>query len=104
MAAVTSLLSDGIHIGALVRGKKVRDENKENLGNLGFTLELGPRKLYEALIISNPTDSTSRIGVLQALSTYEEEHRQIKDLREYFEDGYTSTESLRSNVPLRTGN
>ncbi|KAH0882972.1 hypothetical protein HID58_059068 [Brassica napus] len=28
MAAVTSLLSDGIHIGALVRGKKVRDENK----------------------------------------------------------------------------
>ncbi|CAF1840903.1 hypothetical protein Bca4012_030849 [Brassica carinata] len=28
MAAVTSLLSDGIHIGVLVRGKKARDENK----------------------------------------------------------------------------
>lgn len=28
MAAVTSLLSYGIHIGVLVRGKKVRDENK----------------------------------------------------------------------------
>lgn len=31
MAAVTSLLSYGIHIGVLVRGKKVRDENKSQL-------------------------------------------------------------------------
>ena len=55
MEAVSALLDDGISIGVLVQGKKVRDDNntlsqtglscRENLGNLGFTLEPGPEKL-----------------------------------------------------------
>ncbi|CAH2072816.1 unnamed protein product [Thlaspi arvense] len=74
MEAVTALLGDGIHIGVLVQGKKVRDDNntlsqtglscRENVGNLGFTLEPGPEKLpiplcSEHPVISMPTDSTN---------------------------------------------
>ncbi|CAH8292139.1 unnamed protein product [Eruca vesicaria subsp. sativa] len=65
MEAVTALLGDGIRIGVLVQGKKVRDDNntltqtglscRENLDNLGFTLEPGP----ENPVISMPTDSTN---------------------------------------------
>ncbi|KAG2279165.1 hypothetical protein Bca4012_012151 [Brassica carinata] len=74
MEAVTALLDDGISIGVLAQGKKVRDDNstlsqtglsrRENLGNLGFTLEPGPEKLpvpplrSENPIMSKPTEST----------------------------------------------
>ncbi|CAH8328111.1 unnamed protein product [Eruca vesicaria subsp. sativa] len=73
MEAVTALLDDGISIGVLVQGKKVRDDNntlsqtgfscRENLSNLGFTLEPGPEKLGVPLrsenhVMSKPTDST----------------------------------------------
>ncbi|KAH0860911.1 hypothetical protein HID58_089172 [Brassica napus] len=73
MEAVSALLDDGISIGVLVQGKKVRDDNntlsqtglscRENLGNLGFTLEPGPEKLRVPLssenpVMSKPTDST----------------------------------------------
>ncbi|WZZ48582.1 hypothetical protein YC2023_048689 [Brassica napus] len=37
------------------------------------------------------------------ISTYEQEHRRIKDRRGYFEDGYLKG-SLQSHVPLRIGN
>ncbi|KAL0843057.1 hypothetical protein Bca101_016302 [Brassica carinata] len=66
MEAVTALLGDGIHIGVLVQGKKVRDDNntlsqtglscRENLGNLGFTLEPGSS---EDPVNIMPTDSTN---------------------------------------------
>ncbi|KAG7550553.1 Ubiquitin domain [Arabidopsis thaliana x Arabidopsis arenosa] len=71
--AVTALLGGGIRIGVLVQGKKVRDDNntlsqtglscRENLGNLGFTLEPGLKTLpvplcSETPIVSVPTDST----------------------------------------------
>ncbi|KAG2244219.1 hypothetical protein Bca4012_024252 [Brassica carinata] len=74
MEAVTALLGDGIRIGVLVQGKKVRDDNntlsqtglssRENLGNLGFTLEPALEKLHAPLcsedpIVSTPTDSTN---------------------------------------------
>ncbi|ESQ41334.1 hypothetical protein EUTSA_v10012893mg [Eutrema salsugineum] len=74
MEAVTALLGDGIRIGVLVQGKKVRDDNntlsqtglscRENLGNLGFTLEPDSEKLPVPLcsenpIISMPTDSSN---------------------------------------------
>ncbi|CAN6992659.1 unnamed protein product [Brassica oleracea var. botrytis] len=69
MEAVTALLGDGIRIGVLVQGKKVRDDNntlshtglscRENLSNLGFTLEPGHVPLCsESHVISMPTDST----------------------------------------------
>ncbi|XP_010456522.1 PREDICTED: telomere repeat-binding protein 4-like, partial [Camelina sativa] len=72
--AVTALLGGGIRIGVLVQGKKVRDDNntlsqtglscRENLGNLGFTLEPGPETLpvplsSETPVVSMPTDSTN---------------------------------------------
>ncbi|KAF8049808.1 hypothetical protein N665_2115s0008 [Sinapis alba] len=72
MEAVTALLDDGINIGVVVQGKKVRDDNntlsqtglscRDNLGNLGFTLEPGPEKLRVPLrsenpVMSKPTDS-----------------------------------------------
>ncbi|VVA97314.1 unnamed protein product [Arabis nemorensis] len=72
--AVTALLGGGIRIGVLVQGKKVRDDNntlsqtglscRENLGNLGFTLEPGTEKLPVPLCSENPavavpTDSTN---------------------------------------------
>jgi hypothetical protein len=71
--AVTALLGGGIRIGVLVQGKKVRDDNntlsqtglscRENLGNLGFTLEPGLETLpvplcSETPVLSLPTDST----------------------------------------------
>ncbi|KAJ4908420.1 Telomere repeat-binding protein 4 [Raphanus sativus] len=66
MEAVTALLGDGIRIGVLVQGKKVRDDKstlsqtglscRENLDNLGFTLEPGSS---ENPVISMPTDSTN---------------------------------------------
>lgn len=74
MEAVNALIDDGIRIGVLFQGKKVRDDNntlsqtglscRENLGNLGFTLEPGPEKqsvplCSESPIISVPTDSTN---------------------------------------------
>lgn len=73
MEAVSALLDDGISIGVTVQGRKVRDDNntlsqtglscRENLGNLGFTLEPGPEKLGVPLssenpVMSKPTDST----------------------------------------------
>lgn len=49
MEAVTAILGGGIHVGILLQGKKVRDDNrtllqtglscKDNLDSLGFTLE-----------------------------------------------------------------
>ena len=49
MEAVTSILGDGLHVGILVHGKKVRDDNKtlvqtgisqdDKCPNLGFVLE-----------------------------------------------------------------
>ena len=49
MDAVTSILGEGVHVGILVQGKKVRDDNKtlvqtgisqdEKHNNLGFILE-----------------------------------------------------------------
>ncbi|KAJ0229514.1 Telomere repeat-binding protein 4 [Hirschfeldia incana] len=74
MEAVNALLGDGIRIGVLVQGKKVRDDSntlsqtglscRENLSNLGFTLEPGLEKLPAPLcsedhVISTPTDSTN---------------------------------------------
>ncbi|KAJ0229066.1 Telomere repeat-binding protein 4 [Hirschfeldia incana] len=74
MEAVNALLGDGIRIGVLVQGKKVRDDSntlsqtglscRENLSNLGFTLEPGLEKLPEPLcsedhVISTPADSTN---------------------------------------------
>ncbi|KAF8118104.1 hypothetical protein N665_0006s0104 [Sinapis alba] len=75
MEAVTALLGDGIRIGVLVQGKKVRDDNntlsqsglscKENLDNLGFTLEpVSSEKLPIPLCSETPfnimpTDSTN---------------------------------------------
>lgn len=72
--AVTALLGGGIRIGVLAHGKKVRDDNntlsqtglscRENLGNLGFTLEPGTEKVPVPLCSENPavsvpTDSTN---------------------------------------------
>ncbi|CAA7031468.1 unnamed protein product [Microthlaspi erraticum] len=74
MEAVNALIDDGIRIGVLFQGKKVRDDNntlsqtglscRENLGNLGFTLEPAPEKLLvplcsESPMIPMPTDSTN---------------------------------------------
>ncbi|KAJ4912014.1 Telomere repeat-binding protein 4 [Raphanus sativus] len=74
MEAVTALLGDGIRIGVLVQGKKVRDDSntlsqtglscRENLCNLGFTLEPDLENLpvplcSETPAISTPTDSTN---------------------------------------------
>ena len=66
MEAVTALLGDGIRIGVLVQGKKVRDDTntlsqtglscRQNLDNLGFTLEPGSS---ENPVVSLPTDSTN---------------------------------------------
>lgn len=70
--AVTALLGGGIRIGVLAQGKKVRDDNntlsqtglscRENLGNVGFTLEpatetLPVRLCSENPVVSMPTDS-----------------------------------------------
>ncbi|KAH0936868.1 hypothetical protein HID58_004329 [Brassica napus] len=70
MEAVAALLGDGIRIGVLVQGKKIRDDSntlsqtglscRENLSNLGFTLEPGHVPLCsESHVISTPTDSTN---------------------------------------------
>ncbi|KAG5408432.1 hypothetical protein IGI04_004751 [Brassica rapa subsp. trilocularis] len=70
MEAVAALLGDGIRIGVLVQGKKVRDDSntlsqtglscRENLSNLGFTLEPGHIPLCsESPVISTPTDCTN---------------------------------------------
>ncbi|WZZ30687.1 hypothetical protein YC2023_014088 [Brassica napus] len=58
MAAVTSLLSDGIHIGVLVQGKM-------DLSQRGVVVDRS----------------------FKHRSTNQSEHRRIKDLRGYFEDG-----------------
>lgn len=49
MEAVTAILRGGLHVGVLLQGKKIRDDNrtllqsgissKDNLDSLGFTLE-----------------------------------------------------------------
>lgn len=49
MEAVTAILQGGLHVGVLLQGKKIRDDNrtllqsgissKDNLDNLGFILE-----------------------------------------------------------------
>lgn len=52
MEAVTAILGGGLHIGVLLQGKKVRDDNitlqqtgishNDQLDSLGFTLEPNP--------------------------------------------------------------
>lgn len=52
MEAVTALLGDGLRVGLLLQGKKVRDDNRtllqtgiscrDDLDTLGFTLEPSP--------------------------------------------------------------
>lgn len=54
MEAVTAVLSGGLRVGVLLQGKKIRDDNKtlqqsgvcnkDNLDNLGFTLEPNPTR------------------------------------------------------------
>lgn len=53
MEAVTAILQGGLHVGVVVHGKKVKDDNKtlqqmgisdnDDLGTLSFTLEAGSR-------------------------------------------------------------
>ena len=55
MEAVTAILGDGLRVGVLLQGKKIRDDNKtllqtgiyhdNKLDALGFSLSLAIRKL-----------------------------------------------------------
>ncbi|XP_050379386.1 telomere repeat-binding protein 5-like [Argentina anserina] len=70
MDAVTSILGDGLHVGILVQGKKVRDDNKtllqtgispdDKLDNLGFTLEPKHTKLMYSQCGNVPSSVSGR--------------------------------------------
>lgn len=70
MEAVTSILGDGLHVGILVQGKKVRDDSKtllqtgisrdDKLDNLGFTLEPKHAKLTYSQCKDDPSFVSGR--------------------------------------------
>ncbi|KAM5560145.1 telomere repeat-binding protein 5-like [Rosa sericea] len=70
MEAVTSILGEGLHVGILVQGKKVRDDNKtllqtgishdDKLDNLGFTLESKHSKLMYSQCSNDPSSVSGR--------------------------------------------
>lgn len=70
MDAVTSILGDGLHVGILVQGKKVRDDSKtllqtgisrdDKLDNLGFTLEPKHAKLTYSQCKDDPSFVSGR--------------------------------------------
>ncbi|KAF5470535.1 hypothetical protein F2P56_011040 [Juglans regia] len=79
MKAVTTILGGGLHVGVLLRGKKVRDDNKTllqtgishdyNPDALGFALEPSPSKNPQPLC---PRDSSHMLpcDMLQPLTSY----------------------------------
>ncbi|KAG7946958.1 hypothetical protein I3843_14G068600 [Carya illinoinensis] len=79
MKAVTTILGGGLHVGVLLRGKKVRDDNKTLLQTgishdyhpdaLGFALEPSPSKNPQPLC---PRDSSHMLpcDMLQPLTSY----------------------------------
>ncbi|KAB2604920.1 telomere repeat-binding protein 5-like [Pyrus ussuriensis x Pyrus communis] len=79
MEAVTSILGDGLHIGILVQGKKVRDDNKTLLQtgisqddkrhNLGFILEPKRAKLTYPPFSEDPSLVSGRSQELTRHST-----------------------------------
>ncbi|GAV75168.1 hypothetical protein CFOL_v3_18647 [Cephalotus follicularis] len=64
MEAVTAILGGGMHIGVLIQGKKVRDDNrtlsqtgiscKDNMDTLGFSLEPSPAQAPSPLCAEDP--------------------------------------------------
>lgn len=70
MEAVTSILGDGLHVGMLLQGKKVRDDNKtllqtgishdDKLDNLGFSLEPKHTKLMYSQCGDDPSSVSGR--------------------------------------------
>lgn len=64
MEAVTDFLGSKLHVGVLLQGKKVRDDNttllqsgitcKENLDTLGFTLDPDPTDPPSPLCVEEP--------------------------------------------------
>ncbi|CAN6715763.1 unnamed protein product [Malus baccata var. baccata] len=79
MEAVTSILGDGLHVGILVQGKKVRDDNKTLLQtgisqddkrhNLGFILEPKRAKLTYPPFSEDPSLVSGRSQELTRHST-----------------------------------
>lgn len=67
MEAVTTILRGGLHVGVLLQGKKIRDDNrtllqsgiscKDNLDTLGFTLEPNIVETTPSMCTSDPLPS-----------------------------------------------
>lgn len=78
MEAVTTILGRGLHVAVLLRGKKIRDDNrtllqtgiscKENLDSLGFMLEPNLTKSYPSSIAPEDSPCTSPCNVPQQLT------------------------------------
>ncbi|KAF5729600.1 hypothetical protein HS088_TW21G01767 [Tripterygium wilfordii] len=72
MEAVTSILGDGLHVGVVLRGKKVRDDNrtlsqtgiscKDNLDSLGFTLESNIAQAPPPVCADDPCDISQLVS------------------------------------------
>lgn len=64
MKAVSTLLGDGLHVGILVGGKKLRDDSKTlqqtgichdvELNTLDFTLEPNQAQIYQSFCSEDP--------------------------------------------------
>ncbi|XP_020086617.1 telomere repeat-binding protein 2-like isoform X3 [Ananas comosus] len=78
MEAVTAILSGGLHVGVLLQGKKVRDDNKtlrqaglsddDKLENLGFTLEPNSAQAPQQLTVAEDRHLLDACDVTQPLA------------------------------------
>lgn len=78
MEAVTAILSGGLHVGVLLQGKKVRDDNKtlrqagisddDKLENLGFTLEPNSTQAPQQLTVPEDRRLLDACDVTQPLA------------------------------------
>lgn len=78
MEAVTAILSGGLHVGVLLQGKKVRDDNKtlrqagisddDKLENLGFTLEPNSAQAPQQLTVAEDRHFLDACDVTQPLA------------------------------------
>ena len=69
METVTAILGGGLHVGILLQGKKVKDDNKtlhqtgisskDNLDGIGFTLEPNTMQDSTSVYTNDPLPSLS---------------------------------------------
>lgn len=80
MEAVTAILQGGLHVGVILQGKKVRDDNKtlcqfgisngDALDSLGFTLEPTTTQMAQQLTSSDNSRFLCLDDAVQPLARY----------------------------------